>query len=222
MADFLGFFNTSGSRTTVRFSFNTYAQTGASVAPSSGFEAADLRIYKDGGTAERTSTNGVTITSAFDSVTGMHMVSIDLTDNSDSGFYAAGSFYEVVLVPDETIDSFAVNRTLARFEIGLPQVNVTQFGGSAGTFSGGRPEVNATHFAGTAYATALAAEVDAIFAELVDGVAFSTVLARIYAATAGDAVVAGSGPYTIEYDGPGGTVLITSTANGGNRANVYA
>jgi hypothetical protein len=29
-------------------------------------------------------------------------------------------------------------------------VNVTQFGGAAGTFAGGRPEVNTTHFAGTA------------------------------------------------------------------------
>lgn len=33
----------------------------------------------------------------------------------------------------------------------LPAVNVTQFGGSAGTFSSGRPEVNTTHAAGTAW-----------------------------------------------------------------------
>jgi hypothetical protein len=32
--------------------------------------------------------------------------------------------------------------------------NVTQFGGSAGTFASGRPEVNATHFGGTAVASA--------------------------------------------------------------------
>lgn len=48
-------------------------------------------------------------------------------------------------------------------------VSVTQFGGTNGTFSSGRPEVNASHFAGTAYATALAAEVDAIHDEQVDG-----------------------------------------------------
>jgi hypothetical protein len=34
-------------------------------------------------------------------------------------------------------------------------VNVTHYGGTAGTFSGGRPEVNASHFAGTAFASAL-------------------------------------------------------------------
>jgi hypothetical protein len=33
----------------------------------------------------------------------------------------------------------------------LPAVNVTQFGGSAGTFTSGRPEVNTTHAAGTAW-----------------------------------------------------------------------
>jgi hypothetical protein len=33
--------------------------------------------------------------------------------------------------------------------------NVTQFGGSAGTFSGGRPEVNTTHWGGTAVASAV-------------------------------------------------------------------
>lgn len=32
-----------------------------------------------------------------------------------------------------------------------PDVNVTQFGGSNGTFSGGRPEVNTSHAAGTAW-----------------------------------------------------------------------
>lgn len=37
---------------------------------------------------------------------------------------------------------------------GVISANVTQFGGSAGTFSGGRPEVNSTHWAGTAVGSA--------------------------------------------------------------------
>lgn len=153
MADFLGHFNASSSRTTVRFAFTTHAQTGAAVAPSSAFEAADLKIYKDGSATERTSANGITMTSPFDSVTGLHFVSIDLTDNTDAGFWAAGSQYTVVLTPDETVDSLAVVRVLAYFEIGPPQVNVTQFGGTAGTFASGRPEVNVSHWLGTAAAT---------------------------------------------------------------------
>lgn len=41
--------------------------------------------------------------------------------------------------------------TLYPEEVGDYRVNVEQFGGSAGTFSGGRPEVNASHAAGTAW-----------------------------------------------------------------------
>jgi hypothetical protein len=129
MADHLGSYNTATSRTVVRFSFTTHAQTGAAVAPSSAFENADLRIYKDGSATQRSSAVGITMTSPFDSVTGLHHVDIDLTDNTDAGFYAAGSFYEVHLVPDETVDSLAVVRVLAYFEIGPPPVNVTQLGG---------------------------------------------------------------------------------------------
>lgn len=38
----------------------------------------------------------------------------------------------------------------------LPAVNVTQFGGTNGTFSSGRPEVNTTHIAGSAVSTSSA------------------------------------------------------------------
>lgn len=44
--------------------------------------------------------------------------------------------------------------TLFPEEVGDYRVNVEQFGGANGTFSGGRPEVNTTHLAGTAYASA--------------------------------------------------------------------
>lgn len=36
---------------------------------------------------------------------------------------------------------------------GVPEVDVTHFNGTAGTFASGRPEVNSTHWAGTAVAT---------------------------------------------------------------------
>lgn len=151
----LGSFNTSGSRTHVGFQFPTFDGSGANVAPSSAFEAADLRIYRaaDGAAfsaTQRSSANGVTMTSPFDSLTGLHDVDIDLTDNTDSGFYAAGYRYSVVLSPDETVDGQTITAVpLAYFEIGPPPVNVTQFGGTAGTFSSGRPEVNTSHLAGS-------------------------------------------------------------------------
>ena len=154
IATHLGFYNTASSRTHVRFQFSTHAAAGGNVAPNSAFEAADLRIYKaaDGAAfsaTQRSSANGITMTSPFDSLTGFHDVDIDLADNTDAGFYAAGSLYAVVLAPDETVDGQTITGVvLAYFEIGVQPANVTQFGGTAGTFASGRPEVNATHISG--------------------------------------------------------------------------
>lgn len=81
---------------------------------------------------------------------------------------------DTVAIIVKTSSSGAKTTTMVLYPItnglDLP-VNVTYFGGSAGTFSGGRPEVNATHFAGTAYATALAAEVDAVWDEVLTAAA---------------------------------------------------
>jgi hypothetical protein len=71
LATNLGFYNTSSSRTHVRFQFSTHAAAGGNVAPQSAFEAADLRIYKatDGAAfsaTQRSSANGITMTSPFD------------------------------------------------------------------------------------------------------------------------------------------------------------
>lgn len=162
IATHLGFYNTSSSRTHVRFQFSTHAAAGGNVAPNSAFEAADLRIYKatDGAAfsaTQRSSANGITMTSPFDSLTGFHDVDIDLTDNTDASFYAAGSLYSVVLAPDETVDGQTLTGVvLAYFEIGVQPANVTQFGGTAGTFASGRPEVNTSHIAGSAVSTSSA------------------------------------------------------------------
>lgn len=120
----LGCYNTSVTKTHVRFQFSTHAAAGANVAPNSAFEAADLRIYRANDSAaysatQRSSAAGITMTSPFDSLTGVHDVDIDLADNTDAGFYAAGYRYSVVLSPDETIDSQTITGiVLAEFEIG--------------------------------------------------------------------------------------------------------
>lgn len=85
---------------------------------------------------------------------------------------------------------------------GLVTANVTQFGGSNGTFSAGRPEVNTTHAAGTAWnsgaitagsfgsdsitSTALAASaVSEIWASVADSSGVTTLLSRLTATRAG-------------------------------------
>lgn len=183
----LGFYNTSVTRTHVRFQFSTHASAGANVAPLSAFENADLRIYKatDGAAfsaTQRSSANGITMTSPFDSLTGFHDVDIDLTDNTDAGFYAAGSLYAVVLAPDtETIDGQTVTAiVLAYFEIGVMTANVTQNAGTAITSAAGIQEVKVASIAANAItATAIAA--DAITAaKVADG----TIDAATFAASA--------------------------------------
>jgi hypothetical protein len=124
LATHLGFYNTSSSRTHVRLQFSTHQGAGGNVAPVSAFEAADIRIYRaaDGAAfsnTQRSSANGITMTSPFDTLVGVHDVDIDLTDNTDAGFYASGYLYSVMLAPDETIDGETITGVvLAYFEIG--------------------------------------------------------------------------------------------------------
>lgn len=145
----LGDFRTGA---TVRLMWNTNAVAGESITRATN---GSIRIYKNGSTTERTSSAGITDTEDFDTLTGVHHLSIDLSDNTDAGFYASGNDYFVVL-QGATIDGKSINAELASFSIENrnPQVDVTKFGGTAGTFASGRPEVNATHWGGTAVASA--------------------------------------------------------------------
>ena len=141
--------------------FSSYAgSTGASITLT-GLAVTDIEIYKGTSMTQRASDAGYTLLDTdgidVDSTTGIHAFSIDTGDNTDSGFFAAGSFYTVI-VSAVTVDSQTVNFIAATFRIvpaesssGVAKVDVSHFGGTAGTFSGGRPEVNTTHAAGTAW-----------------------------------------------------------------------
>lgn len=101
----------------VRLYFTTNNSAGAAVAPSSAFEVADVVLYKNGSDTQRNSTSGWTMTSPFDSVVGLHLLEIDLSDDDDAGFYAAGNDYAPILNPDETVDSQVVVSRLEHFSI---------------------------------------------------------------------------------------------------------
>lgn len=104
---------------TIYIPFTTHAQTGAAIAPLTAYEAADVRLYKNGSATERSSQAGWTMTSPFDSITGLHLLAIDLSDNTDSGFYSDGGQYFAVLSADtETIDGLVAVAVLATFTIG--------------------------------------------------------------------------------------------------------
>ena len=164
--------------------FASYAgSTGASVTLT-GLAVTDIEIYKGTSMTQRASDAGYTLLDTdgidVDGTTGIHAFSIDTGDNTDAGFFAAGSFYTVV-VSAVTVDSQTVNFLAATFRLtpaegsaGVPKVDVSHYGGTAGTFSGGRPEVNTTHAAGTAWGsgaiTAASIAADAITAaKIADG-----------------------------------------------------
>lgn len=91
--------------TTVRLRFTTNDGDGAPIAPSSAFAASDFRVYKDGSATQKTSTNGITVTSPFDSVVGRHLIEIDTSnDTDDAGFWALGSEYSVEVNSAKTVD----------------------------------------------------------------------------------------------------------------------
>lgn len=103
---------------TIRIILSTNNSSGGAVAPSTAFEADDFRIYKNGSATQKTTTNGITIASPFDSVTGLHTLEIDTSnDTGDTGFWTTGADYWVVAVPDETVDSQTVVQPIAAFSI---------------------------------------------------------------------------------------------------------
>jgi hypothetical protein len=147
--------------TSLYIPFATYAGSTGASATLTGLAVTDIEIYKNGSTTQRASDAGFALLDTdgidFDGITGIHGFSLDLSDNTDSGFYVVGSWYWVV-VSAVTVDSQTVNFIAAVFRIGpaesvagFPKADVSHFGGSAGTFSGGRPEVNTTHASGTAW-----------------------------------------------------------------------
>lgn len=103
----LGDFTTSE---TIYVPFTTYDSNGASVTIT-GLAVTDIEIYKDGSVTQRSSDAGYALLDTdgidFDSTTGLHGFSIDLSDNTDSGFYANGSQYWLV-VNAITVDSQTV------------------------------------------------------------------------------------------------------------------
>jgi hypothetical protein len=104
---------------TIRIPYSTFAGSTGASATQTGLATTDIQIYKDGGTTQRASQSGFTVTTDFDTSTGLQLVAIDLADNTTTGFYSAGSEY-LVAVADVTVDSQTVRFWLARFTIGYP------------------------------------------------------------------------------------------------------
>lgn len=157
--------------TTLYIPFATYGSSGQSLTMS-GLAVTDIEIYKNGSVTQRASDNGYALLDTdgidFDGITGIHGFSVDLSDNSDSGFYSVGGFYWVV-VSSITVNSQTVNFIPATFRIcpaessaGVPKVDVSHWLGTAAATPtvAGVPEVDITHILGTATSAATAGTLD--------------------------------------------------------------
>ena len=115
MVPFFGDYNTTE---TVNLPFNAFSSDDPSASVTiTNLAAGDIEIHKDGAIVQRASDNGVTVSIDFDGVTGNHMAHIDLSDNSDAGFYANGSRYQV-RIEGTTIDGATVNAWIGCFSVG--------------------------------------------------------------------------------------------------------
>src|SRR3990167_4602368 len=152
------------ANTVIPFIFTSHdAATGANETMS-GLALADIQVYKGVSLTQRSSTAGFAFFGGdadgldLDTFTGVNGVSIDTADNTDSGFFAAGSLYTVVLGPI-TIDAQTVYTVLGTFRLvaaeaiaGKPKVDVDAWLGTAAATptTAGVPEVDVTHVGGTA------------------------------------------------------------------------
>lgn len=104
----LGDFDTSA---VVYGKFTTYRPSTGAPYTLAGTPA--LSVYKDNSTTQ--STTGVTLTADFDTVTGFNHFAIDTS--ADGTFYAAGSFFDIVITTG-TVDSVsAVGTVVGRFTL---------------------------------------------------------------------------------------------------------
>lgn len=104
---------------TIYLYLTTNDSSGGTVAPSGGsFTASDFFIHKNGSAVQKSTTNGITVVSPFDSVTGVHSLTIDTSnDTGDTGFWNSGCDYSVIASPSGTVDSQIVASIVGTFSI---------------------------------------------------------------------------------------------------------
>lgn len=139
--------------------FGTYGKTNGESITLTGLAVTDIEVYKGTSMTQRASDAGYTLLDTdgidIDSITGIHGFSIDTGDNTDAGFYTAGSFYTVV-VSAVTVDSQTVNFVAATFRLtvadntsGTPVVDVGRISNDATAADNCELFFDGTGYAGT-------------------------------------------------------------------------
>lgn len=131
----LGDFDTSA---VIYGKFTTYRPSTGAAFTLGGTPA--LSVYKDNSTTQ--STTGVTLTADFDTVTGLNHFAIDTS--ADGAFYAAGSFFDIVITTG-TVDSVSVvGSVVGSFTLRKNSALKTGTNSAAVSFTGGMTISNAS------------------------------------------------------------------------------
>jgi hypothetical protein len=103
---------------TVYMPFNTFDSNDPSASATiTNLANTDVHVHKDGGAAQKTTSNGITVSIDFDTITGNHLLSIDTSnDAGDAGFWVTGSDYHV-RVEGTTVDAATINAWIGHFSI---------------------------------------------------------------------------------------------------------
>ncbi len=134
---------------TVYMPFNTFdSNDPAASVTITNLAAGDVHIHKDGSTTQKTTSNGITVSIDFDTITGNHLISIDTSnDTGDAGFWVTGSDYHV-RVEGTTVDAGTINAWIGHFSI----QNRYSAGALRPTTAGRTLDVSATGEAGIDWA----------------------------------------------------------------------
>ena len=115
MVSFFGDYNTAE---TVVIPFNSFSSNDPSESVTlTNLANTDIYIYKDGSLTQRTSSAGVAVDVDVDGIAGNHWVTVDLSDNTDAGFYVAGSRYQARM-EGVTVDSGTINSWIGAWSVG--------------------------------------------------------------------------------------------------------
>src|SRR3990167_940344 len=159
--------------------FNTFDSNDPSASVTmTGLAVTDIEIYKDGSVTQRASDAGYTLLDTdgidFDGITGIHGFSIDLSDNTDAGFFTVGPWYHVV-VSAITVDAATINFIACAFRI----LDATR--GMAGT---ALPDAAADAAGGLPISDAGGLDLDTFLGRITGNVALASVLGALADAAA--------------------------------------
>lgn len=204
--------------------FTTNAAAGGAVAPSSAFENADVIVYKNHSATQRSSVAGITMTSPFDSITGLHQLSIDTSDNTDGGFFAAGNDYAAVLSPDtETVDGQTVVKVLFTFSIENrnTKANVTAIAANVITAAAiAADAIGASELAADAVTEIVAGVFARAFSAAYGSYTFDQLVSMFAAALLSKCSGMGTATATFRNPADSGNVIVASVDASGNRTAV--